>query len=676
MLDPFVLVSFLGSFLLFALELIAARLLLPFYGGAASVWTTAMMFFQGALFFATLYAQAAQRRFPRPRAYARWHAALLALPVFFFPLAVGAGDPWRLPVLQVCAALLLGVGAPFFVLSTTSPVIQRFALSRGLGEDEAYSLYAASNAGALVCLGAYPFLIEPRLGLAAQVKWWEALYVLYACLHWFCLPGEAAEKSAAAPAEKEDFSSWVLLAAGPSAALLAVTNLLSLDLAAVPLLWIAPLAAYLLTLVLAFKRRPWAPRLGLVFVFGAAGWACLVLLTVRFSAGVPEGWHTIRRLWVVNKAFFYMAALFVVAWLCHRKLSESRPGGGSLARFYAASALGGWAGGLLIGVVMPLAGRRLAMPELDWAAAGALSFGALLWRDSRRPVQARGQAPGRATLAAFAVLGVAALAFYVSQSPAFAPGLVEQRRDFYGYYRVVDDGVMRRFYHGNTMHGLAYDDPAREREPLLYFHRGSPLGEVFTLEKNRLKSVAVLGLGVGSTAAYARPGQGFVFYELDPAVEDVARRRFHFLDGGARVVTGDGRLRLAAAKEKYDLIVVDVFTGGAIPVHLLTREALAVYESRLKPGGLVLFHVTNRFLNLRPVLAALAQDGGWSGLAKSTDPRGVDEQRYFSSWVLLGKDAARLAPYRAEGWIELSSFRNGRAPWTDDHASVWSALEG
>lgn len=674
--DPFVLVSFLGSFLLFALELIAARLLLPAYGGAASVWTTAMMFFQGALFFATLYAQAAQRRFPSAKGYARWHAALLALPVVFFPLAARDGGRSSSPVFEVCLALLAGVGVPFFTLSTTSPVIQRFALSRGLGEDEAYSLYSASNAGALLCLAAYPFLIEPRLGLAAQIRCWEILYAVYACLHWFCLPGDEAEKNGEASSKDEDFVSWVMLAAGPSAALLAVTNLLSLDLAAVPLLWIGPLAIYLLTLVLAFKRRPWAPRLGLVFAFGAAAWTALVLVTVRFSAGVPEGWHVLRRLWVVNKSFFYLAALFVVAWLCHRKLSESRPGGGSLARFYAATALGGWAGGLLIGVAMPLLGRRLAMPELDWAVAGVLSLGALLWRDSRKPVQARGQAPGRATLAAFGALGAAALAFYVSQSPAFAPGLLEQRRDFYGYYRVVDDGVLRRFYHGNTMHGLAYDDPARAREPLLYFHRGSPLGEVFAQETKKLKSVAVLGLGVGSTAAYARPGQAFTFYELDPAVEDVARRRFHFLDGGARVVTGDGRLRLAASADRYDLIVVDVFTGGAIPVHLLTREALAVYESRLAPDGVVLFHVTNRFLNLRPVLAALARDGGWSGAAKSTDPRGADEQRYFSSWVLLAKDAKRLAPYAKEGWTQLSSYGTGLAPWTDDHASLLSALDG
>lgn len=673
MTDPFALVSFLGSFLMFTLELIAARLLLPVYGGAASVWTTAMMFFQGLLFAGTLYAH---RALARPR-YERLHALLLALPVLFFPLVVPIASPSSHPVAQVCCALLFSVGPAFFALSTTSPVLQTWALSRGRGEDDAYSLYAASNAGALGALVSYPFLIEPALGLAAQIRVWEALYVAYAALHWFCKPASLAAGSVpktSAPSWGESLT-WVLLAAGPSAALLAVTNLLSLDLAAVPLLWAAPLTVYLSTLVLAFKRRPWDPKLGVVASIVMAAWAVLVLVTALFSTGLPEGWHVLRRLWVVNKAFFYGAALFIVAWLCHRALARSRPAREGLPRFYAAAALGGWAGGLLIGVAMPLLGRRLAMPELDWAVAGALSFGALLWRDALRPDPKRGPPVGRGTLAAFALLGLAALVFYVRQSPAFAPGLVEQRRNFYGYYRVVDDGALKRFYHGNTLHGLEWDDPSKRGEPLLYFHRGSPLGEVFARESKRVSSVAVLGLGVGSTAAYARPGRTIVFYELDPDVEEIARRRFHFLDGGARVVVGDARLRLEQSRESYDLIVVDVFNGGAIPVHLLTRQALALYERRLAPGGLVLFHVTNRFLDLRPIVAELAADGGWSGAAEATDPK-EGEQRYFSSWVLLGREAARLAPYLSAGWRGLPGFSRGRKPWTDDHASLLSALDG
>lgn len=659
--------AFLASFLLFTLELVAAKLLLPRFGGAAHVWTSAMMCFQGLLLAGYLYARASLR--------GRWplwtHGLVLLLPLLCFPLALAPGGEGGAPVPRLLALLLLAVGAPFFALAASTPVLQ------GSGEED-YSLYAASNAGALGALLLYPLALEVWLPLDLQLRLWEALYIAAAALQLWCLKGRRA--AAAEPEESASArhrSVWVLLALGPSAALLAATNLLSLDFAAVPLLWVLPLALYLLTFILAFSKRAWKPQVKLAAVFGMAAWLGTVLVTVLFSADLPSRWHLIRRLWVVNKFAFYCAALFIVCLICHRALSRARPQGRS-ADFYVCSALGGWLGALLIGVVMPVLGRRLAMPELDWAAAGGLCFAGLLWRDAVLPEPGRaGPRPGGAALAGLALLGAAGLALYVRQGTAFAPGQLFSLRNFYGYYRVTEEEGGRRFFHGNTLHGLQSLDPAKRRTPMLYFHPHSPLGRVFARFGKEARLVGGLGLGVGVIAAYGRPGQSFVFYELDPDVARVARERFTYLSDSAAdcsVVTGDARLALEAGGGPFDVLVVDVFSGGAIPVHLLTREALGLYSRRMARGGVLAFHVTNRFLDLRPVLAALAADGGFHGASAASEPGDlVRGEEYHSVWVVLSRDAAKVKALEKDGWTPLGPAL--AEPWTDAHAGLLSALK-
>lgn len=667
---------FLGAFLLFNLELMAAKALLPRFGGAAQVWTAAMTFYQGVLLAGYLYVQRVLARLG-PARYARGHLLLLFAPLIFFPLGVSAAAGSH-PVFGVIAALTVSIGAPFFVLSMTTPVVQSLAEQDG---GEAYHLFAASNAGSLAALVGYPFLFEPFLTLQAQFVWWQALYLLYALAMSFHLVSGpkwdcARVESGRLPSWGQRFQ-WALLSAGPSAALLAATKLISWDLAAVPLLWVLPLALYLLTFILCFKKNPWYPEhLGTALAWLMAVWFLAVLVTALYSSGLPDRWQLLRRLWVLNKFLFVNASFFIFALISHRVLSLSRPAGRA-AEFYAAVAAGGWAGSLLVSVALPLLARRSALVELDWAAAGALSFAAL-FRAGRPP---SGRALRPAALCALALVAAGGTWLFFKRSAKAAAGEVLALRNFYGIHRVAESEGRRALYHGNTLHGLQYSDAARRRQPLLYFHRRSPCGEAFAVFGPEARRVAVLGLGAGTLAAYGRAGQEFDFYELDADVAKIARERFTYLaDSPARVTVtlGDGRLSLAArAGAAYDILVLDVFTGGAIPTHFLTREALALYGERLASGGVVLLHVSNRFLDLRPVLAALAKDAGFSGATKMSDrAKMTQDEESFSSWVVLARDPATLAPLKRLGWDELELHDKGLRPWTDGYASLWSALGG
>jgi hypothetical protein len=635
-----------------------------------------MMVFQGLLLLGYLYAH----RVLENGRYGKAHFAVLALAFACFPITVKVGGA-AAPIARLVWALLRAIALPFFALSTTSTVLQGWH-RRGAPRDEAgtYSLYAASNAGSLAALLAYPFLLEPRLSVEWQIRGWMGLYAVFAALHWPLVPPAGRhehEKPSVTPLAAK--VSWLLLSLGPSAALLAATNLLTLDFAAVPLLWIVPLAVYLSTFILNFKKNPWYPkRLSLAIVFAMLIWIMAVLLTVLYSADLSDRWQMLRRLWVVNKFVFINACLFILCLICHRSLARSRPGAVDAPRYYALMALGGFLGSVLISLVMPVLARRTAMPELDWALAGGLSLFALLFRDwTCGPWEDEKAPASKPGLAAVFLLGAAGLAFYVRQSPAFERGTVYSLRNFYGYYRVVDKEGFRRFFHGNTMHGVQYLDPALKREPLSYFHRGSPVGEMFDELGGGFDRTAILGLGVGILAAYGRPGQAIDYYELDPDVIAIARTYFTFLeDSPAKIslTSGDARLELARSTGTYDLIVLDAFTGGAIPVHMLTREAFAMYETKLNEGGVIAAHITNRFLNLRPELAALARDRGWSLAAKQTDIAKLREEKYYSSWVIFSRDEKKLAKLRARGWQRLDGEKPVRV-WTDGYASLLSALK-
>ena len=674
---PFQAVVFLGSFLTFSLELTVAKLLLPRFGGSAYVWTTCVMFFQALLLAGYAWGRAALRRWG-PKNYSRAHLLILLAPLFFFPLRLPAPLPGGAPLLDLMWALLRSAGVPFLVLSTTILVVQGWLMNSARPERrDAYFLFAASNLGALAALGAYPLLIEPLLTLKTQSILWFGLYSVYALLHLACLPTSfavVAEREAVLPSSARDRALWLLLSAAPCAAMLATTNLLTFDFAAVPLLWTAPLAVYLATFVLNFKRSPWYPgRLNswLLPALGLWAAACLAAaaLAVSHSADSTPV-QTLRRLIDIGKFGYVTAALFVVGMICHKSLAASRPASEkSMPEFYLWIAAGGLLGSLCVGVLVPWLGRGVAALSLDWIAAGALALAALLLRDWAAAAKFRWLA---LTLPAALAIGLSVP----------SRGVVRALRNFYGIYRVVDKDGTREFFHGNTDHGMQSLDPAKAGVPLTYYNVHSPLAEAFGALGKNWRSIAVVGLGAGAIASYGRAGQTMDFYELDPDVAMIAESDFTYLKTSPariRIVLGDARQSLARDESvSYDLLILDAFNSGAVPIHLVTKEALELYLRRIPKDGVILLHVSNRYLDLRSMLSSLARELGMAGACKRLTQNGrVVDDRVPSSWVALSRDAGKMALLvRTRGWTDLASpvFARGAAAWTDQHASLVPVL--
>jgi len=652
---------FTASFLAFCLELAAAKLLLPRFGGSAYVWTGSMVFFQAVLLAAYLYAR-------RASSFPRFYAAALALPLFFLPLALPSSSPLANPYAELFRALLLCVGAPFFVLSTTVVVAQSWLMRSALPErKDGYFLYAASNLGAAAGLLTYPLVIEPLLSLNAQGTLWQVLYAGYAALCWSCAAKGAAKHAPASgrPSTGRERALWLLLSAAPCAALLAATNLLGMDFAAVPLLWIAPLAVYLLTFVLNFKRTPWYPeRLNRAMLPVAALCVLLALWVLKGSTTV-----TFSRLLDLGKFGYVLFALFALSMIFHRSLAAGRPASErAMAEYYGCIAAGGLMGSVLVGLLVPWLGRHVGATALDWAAVAAVAAAAIVLRDWEQLKKNKKTAAALAAVALIALAGVT--------KAGNRPGRVYSLRNFYGIYSVEDRAGVRWFFHGNTDHGMQFTAPERQREPLAYYGFASPLGDAWGALGSGWRSVGVVGLGAGSIAAYGRPGMAMDFYELDPDVVLIAKALFSHLRLSAatiRVITGDARLSLELANgTEYDAIILDAFNSGSVPIHLLTTEAFGVYLRRLKPNGIILLHISNRYLDLRPVLGAAARDLGLSGASKRQVFTGETEDgRAASVWVALGREAA-IKTLVKEGWSALDGSR--ASAWTDRHASLLPAL--
>jgi SAM-dependent methyltransferase len=683
-------VVLLASFLTFSLELWSAKLLLPRLGGSAYVWTTCVIFFQALLLAAAIGAGRAVAHFGTRR-WARAQLALAFLPLLLFPLKVPEAAPAAAPLLELSRALLHMIGAPFFMLSTTTIVVQGWLMaSAERAEADAYVLFGASNAGALAALAAYPLLIEPGLTLDAQSRLWTGLYALYAGLLWLCRPRGEGGAAARAPEAAERAgarrrAAWLLLAAAPCAAMLAASNLLTFDFAAVPLLWTAPLAVYLATFVLNFRRAALEkrrPDSALLIGLGVWLFACVAaaaFAVARRGEATPA--QTLRRLVDVGKFGYATAALFVVGMIGHRSLAADRPAAaGAMRGFYISIAAGGLLGSLAIGVLVPLVGRSVGVLGLDWLAAGALAAAALALRDWDALSAFARRRPRAAAALAAVLLAALGAGLRARRTDAARSGTVFSLRNFYGVYSVVDKDGVRELLHGNTDHGRQSLDPARAGEPLTYYDGLSPLADAFAEFGAGWRRVGVVGLGAGSIAAYGRAGQTLDFYELDPDVIAIADRWFTYLKNSratVRVVAGDARLRLeSSGAAPYDVLILDAFNSGAVPVHLLTTEALSLYERRLTPDGVLLLHVSNRYLDLRPMLASSAAEQGLHGAAKRLARQGLAaDGRTPSCWIALSRDARKTdALIQARGWRPLSESARGVRPWTDQHASLLPVL--
>ena len=686
--------AFLAAALLFMIQPLVARMLLPLFGGGAAVWTTCMMFFQAALLAGYLYAHVGTVRLSA-RSQIAVHMALLAVAAVALPLAVrhdaataAAGGPVAALVWTVAA----GVGLPFFALSTSTPLLHRWlAHTPTPGGRDSWRLYAASNAGSMLGLVAYPSVVEPCLGLADQAWCWSAGYwtlgLLMAMCGWLAWHRDehgatGAAVTAPPAASWRERIAWIALAAVPSSLMLGVTTVLTTDLPPVPLLWVVPLALYLGTFIVAFGLSPARLR-WTAWVVPAALVADAVLTLVSSPSALPVAVYGC-----------HLVAFTAVAAACHAELAAVRPPAASATEFYLWVAVGGALGGVFNAVVAPLAFTWVAEFPLGLAAGAVVVAAARLsLSPPGLPVPRSGRS-GPVWLATAA--GVAAISvLWAAWQTTASLRVIHQERGFFGVLRVVQ-GVEGRestheLLHGMVGHGAQVLTPPGERPlaPLLYYHPLGPIGQVLTarMQSRDSSPVGVVGLGCGSLAYYWLKDQPFVFFEIDPAVIRVAAdpRYFTFLrDSRARctIVPGDGRLSLASEPDgRFGLLVIDAFSGDAIPIHLLTVEALRLYAQKLTAGGAIAFHISNAYFDLEPVLAASAAAAGLQGVMRHDDEAGFTEAdlrtgRMPSDWALLAAEASGLRWVEGDPrWRRLPQSPGNRA-WTDDHAHVLGALRG
>lgn len=709
-----------AAVLMFVLEPMAAKILLPSAGGAPAVWNTCVVFFQTMLLAGYTYAHLGPR-WLGIRRHASLHVAIVLLSLVMLPSITGLRDApiESHPTMWLLGALVSGVGVPFFVLTTSTPLVQAwFASTRDRAARDPYFLYAASNFGSLAGLLAYPLVIEPLLTLDAQSKFWGAGYVIFAGLivvcgvvlwHSVAPDAESARDALPTIAAVEDVPGlgrrlrWVALSFAPSSLMLAVTTYISTDLAAIPLLWVVPLALYLLTFVVAFSQRGWYPR-------GAVerGLPVLILLLTLFVLFGVSG-----PLFVAVPV--HLATFFLAALTCHVQLAEDRPGTSHLTEFYLLVAVGGVLGSAFNTFVAPSlftgvaeypavlvlvcvlrqipTSNHAVLPTWNWAGpvlitlaiAGllvseaqfdslAIQFGLLAFPALMALSLSRTRLPFAAAVAG--VLAASAL-----QPDPFGR-LLYADRTFFGIYRVYEDslGRFRTLMHGTTVHGIqSVTDP---QQPLSYYHQDGPLGDVFRLVPAAGSSprIAVVGLGVGSLAAYRAPGQAWTFLEIDPAVETIARNSAYFsylehCGAGCRVVIGDARQSLTRDSQQYGLILLDAFSSDAIPLHLVTREALGVYLSRLDPGGVLGFHISNRHLDLEPVLAKLAEEAGLVAfIRRDRTGQSADSGKRSADWMMMAKAAKDLGSLASTGQWRRSEVPPLARLWTDDYSNILALL--
>jgi hypothetical protein len=660
---------FLSAFLLFQVQPILAKLVLPWFGGAAAVWTISLAFYQIVYLLGNLYAHVLMQTLG-PRVSTRLHAvalllSLALLPVFPNPAWQPQGN--EEPAWRILGLLAVTVGVPFLLLSATSPLLQAWH-TRGQAGARPYRLYALSNTGSLLALLSYPVLVEPQLATRHQAWIWSAGYAAFVLICAFIAFRQPVTTSVTADSPSGERPSWKLqllwlgLAATASALLLSVTHHVSQNIAAVPLLWIVPLSLYLLSLIVCFEgrswyRRAWFMRLLLVFL-GAMAYS----LSPEFENAPPELLIPL-----------FCAGLFVCCMTLHGEMAGLKPGPQFLTLFYLMVSAGGAVGGIFVAVVAPRIFRGFFELPLALALC-ALLFVLVLYREPS-------SSPGKlapSLLLALAALAVLLMAFVFHVAWLQGSQARVMVRNFYGVLRVNDMPAspprprVRQLRNGTIVHGLQILDFFGHDMPTTYYGKQSGAGVALTLARQRGNiRVGVIGLGAGTLALYGRDGDHYSFYEINPLVVDLANTQFDFLRQSRaeiQIVPGDARLSLQRqSPQQFDVLLVDAFSGDAIPVHLLTREAFDLYFRHLKPQGVLAVHVSNRYLDLPPVVEAAARLLG-ARAVKLTSPEDQADAVYQSTWMLLDRPPA---PADA---LPASSDKVIR-PWTDDYSNLIQILK-
>jgi hypothetical protein len=648
---PYALTIFLGAFLLFAVQPILGRTLLPMFGGGPAVWTVCLLFFQIGLLGGYVYAHAAGRicRGPVSSGY---HLAVLAVSLLFLPLTPKAMPPGLPPEIQVLALLAASAGLPYLVLASTGPLLQSW-FHQQFPERSPYRLYSLSNIASMLALASYPFLIEPLLGLSVQRAIWSIGYVIYACCCGWCAwshrQANICPTTATAPLRKRDIGWWLALSAAGSIILLAITNQMCQEVASTPLLWLLPLAIYLITFILAFDSPRWYSR----------RWYTRALsLAVPAACAVSAAGLAIP---VTIHIAVFSVTLFVCAMSCHGELSNARPEPARLTHFYLAIAAGGAIGGTLVALVAPL----VFTSYLEFALGLSFCCALILWRtlsDDGTPGRTFHQ---RLIPAAGLILAtIVPLAFL----PGNEPLTTSSFRNFYGILRLRERssiaGPQREMRHGRITHGFQFIEQSKRAWPTSYYGPSSGVGLAIA-KLAHPANIGVIGLGAGTLAAYGQSGDRIRFYEINPDVIALSKNYFSFQrDSAARVevVEGDARIRLEQEPFplNFDLLVVDAFTSDAIPTHLLTVECADIYRRHLKPGGVLAIHISNQSLDLAPVVWGLASHLGMRAI-RIDSPEDQSHGTSAATWMLLsGKPGAAPPP--------------STVVWTDDHVSLWKIM--
>jgi len=717
---------FLSALLLFAVQPMFAKMVLPILGGSPAVWSVAMCFFQIVLLCGYAYAHWLSRAVRTPLAVII-HLGVCMVAMLMLPLGL-AGD-WTRPPEEglhfwVFGLFAVSIGLPFFALAGNAPLLQAwFARSGHRRAQDPYFLYGASNLGSLLVLLSYPVLIEPAATLAQQSGLWSLGYKMLAVAVGLCglamLVSRVPRSETQTPATEIAVSghtpwsqclTWMGLAFVPSGLLVAVTSHITTDVAATPFLWVLPLALFLLTFVITFQRKPMLPHK-----------AMLALQPITIAALMIAMHFPLWQHWLVFVAI-HLTAFFISAMVCHGELVRRRPKAHDLTRFYLWMSLGGALGGLFTGLIAPyIFSTVLEYPVMivlalfarpgffaskssTWMREGALVLGLLALATGPNliaGIEVISDAPNY-YIAIFTVLGAAIilarsnpvrLASLVAVTLIAGNILVPEAargtsyRGFFGVNKVVEtsDGKFRLLKHGTTIHGAQKISDGRSSppEPLTYYQHGGPFADVIAAARSvhPLKYVGVIGLGTGSLACYRKTGESWRFFEIDPIVVRLASdpKKFNFLSDcapDAKLIVGDARLTLGDEPTgRYDIIIVDAFSSDAIPAHLLTREALLMYLSKLTDDGILAFHVSNRNMDLRPVLAAAAKELGLAALTRRGGHADAFKSTYKTSATLVGfaRTESRLEALRAmKGWEPLQD--KGWRVWTDDYSNVLGAI--
>lgn len=648
----------LAAFLLFLVQPLIGRYILPRYGGAPSVWTVALLFFQVALLVGYVYAHALNRLF-KPQVQAFVHGLLVLGGVALLPVIPRESAPGDAPTLEILWLLVSTIGLPFVVLAATSPLLQAW-----LGEQSrtprVYRLYALSNVGSLFALLAYPFALEPWIGLKMQSWAWSIGYGMFVLVSLTVivqrirLPAQTVAPRAAEPAPGWTHRIlWIALPAGGVWMLMAVTGRMTLNIAPVPFLWVLPLGMYLLSFIVVFNGERWYRRKGMLPAFVAA-----IILFGMAASGTVQFPALLR-------VSLYASALLITCLVLHGELYRLRPDPSRLTGFYLSVAAGGALGGLLVGIGAPAIIPMFWEFEIGQVLCVMIVLGALA---VDRSSLVSGFRP-RWLWFAITIMLLVWLDVHSMHMRRDIEFTVDRRRSFFGVTRVIEEDGVRTMVHGTTNHGTQFLDE-RATTATAYFGKSSGVGRVLGRD-TEARRVGIVGLGAGTVAVYGRPGDAFRFYELDPEVEQLARQHFSYLEESQaeiEVIIGDGRLLLRSEEDRrFDVLILDAFSSGAVPVHLLTLEAFEVYKPHLADDAVVCVNITNHNLDLRTVIAAAADANGWQWTVVD-DPGDETAGTLFSRWAILSDDL------RAHGF-ESDTTDYDRLPWTDDFSNLLRVLK-